>query len=110
MNAPGNWQPTSSGEEWLGRNRSDRRRLWERLSPPHRRLLRVLAQALVLRQEKARLPDALRGRLLTALDEIERLAARIESAARDNSAPPRGPARSSNHSRDQKADSSLRWE
>ena len=69
----------ASGEEWLGRNRSEARRLWERLNPRHRRLLRVLGQALALRQTKATLPDAMRAKLLAALDELERLAARIET-------------------------------
>ena len=70
--------PVASGEQWLGRNANAGRRLWERLNPPHRRLLRLLARALVLRQEKARLPEAARAKLLTALDELDRLAARIE--------------------------------
>lgn len=72
------FQPTTSGEEWLGRNRGEKRRLWERLNPRHRKLLRVLATALALRQNKAHLPEPVRGRLLAALDELERLAARIE--------------------------------
>jgi len=69
-------QPTRSAEQWLGIG--DRRRLWERLNPRHRRLLRVLAHALVLAQDKARLPEPARMRLLAALDELERVARRLE--------------------------------
>jgi len=72
------FQPTTSGEEWLGHNRGEKRRLWERLNPRHRKLLRVLATALALRQSKAHLPEPVRARLLAALDELERLASRIE--------------------------------
>jgi hypothetical protein len=75
---PESGRPVASGEQWLGRNAHAGRRLWERLSPPHRRLLRLLARALVLRQEKARLPQAACAKLLTALDELDRLAARVE--------------------------------
>ena len=75
---PATGRPVASGEQWLGRNPKAARRLWERLNPPHRRQLRLLAQALVLRQEKARLPEAVRGKLLAALDELDRLVARIE--------------------------------
>lgn len=73
-----NFLPTASGEEWLGRNRGEKRRLWERLNPRHRKLLRVLATALALRQDKAHRPEPVRARLLAALDELERLAARVE--------------------------------
>ena len=75
---PESGQPVASGEQWLGRNAGLGRRLWERLNPPHRRQLLLLARALVLRQEKARLPETLRAKLLAALDELDRLAARIE--------------------------------
>jgi len=71
-------RPVASGEEWLGRNRGEKRRLWERLNPRHRKLLRVLATALALRQDKAHLAEPARARLLAAFDELERLAARIE--------------------------------
>jgi hypothetical protein len=72
-------KPTQSAEEWLAHNtRDSKRRLWERLNPRHRKLLRVLARALALRQSKAQLPEPLRGPLLRALDDLERLAARIE--------------------------------
>jgi hypothetical protein len=71
-------RPVASGEEWLGHNRDEKRRLWERLNPRHRKLLRVLARALALRQNKAQLPEPVRARLLAALDELERLATRLE--------------------------------
>ena len=74
-NAP---QPIASGEQFLGRNTSEKRRLWERLNPRHRKTLQQLARALVLRQSQGRLPEELRAKLLAALDELERLAARIE--------------------------------
>lgn len=72
-------RPVASGDDWLGRGKSDdRRRLWEHLSPPHRRQLRILARALALRQGKARLSEDVRSRLLTALGELDRLSRRIE--------------------------------
>ena len=79
-------KPVASAEQWLGRNSSQRRRLWERLNPRHRKQLRLLARALVLRQSKAQLPDGVRSPeasgLLAALDELERVAARIEKLLR----------------------------
>jgi len=66
-----------SAESWLGRNRSSKRRLWERLNPRHRKELRVLAEALALQQNHARLPDPLRARLDAALAELDRLIRRI---------------------------------
>ncbi len=71
-------RPLASGEQWLGRNASAKRRLWERLNPRHRKQLLLLARALALRQSQARLPEPVRAKLLAALDELERLAARIE--------------------------------
>ncbi len=71
-------QPVASGEQYLGRDTGPRRRLWERLNPRHRKTLLLLARALVLRQEQARLPDDLRAKLLAALDDLERLASRLE--------------------------------
>ncbi len=71
-------RPEISGEQWLGRNASDKRRLWERLNPRYRRTLRLLARAFVLRQSQARLAEPIRTQLAAALDELERLAARIE--------------------------------
>jgi hypothetical protein len=75
---PAEGKPVASGEEWLGRNASGRRRLWERLNPRHRKLLRVLARALVVRQEKARVPEPVWSKLAAALEELDRLARRIE--------------------------------
>jgi len=66
-----------SAEAWLGRNRSSKRRLWERLNPRHRKELRMLAEALALRQNHARLPDTVRARLDAALAELERVVRRI---------------------------------
>jgi hypothetical protein len=89
---PAEGKPVASGEEWLGRSpqgtndrgeaarAAERRRLWERLSPQHRRLLRVLARALVLRQTKGRQPEAVHAKLLLALMELERVGRRIEEA------------------------------
>ena len=74
---PQTGRPAESGEGWLGRNRSDKRRLWERLNPRHRKELRMLAEALALRQNHARLPDAARGRLDAALAELDRVIRRI---------------------------------
>lgn len=71
-------QPVASGEQYLGRNVSAKRRLWERLNPRHRKTLQLLARAMVLRQEQARLPDDLRTKLLAALDDLERVASRLE--------------------------------
>jgi hypothetical protein len=79
---PESGRPEISGEEWLGRKpgaqEGSKKRLWERLNPLHRKQLRLLARALVLRQSQVRLPEPLRERLLTAIEEIERLAVRIE--------------------------------
>jgi acyl-CoA reductase-like NAD-dependent aldehyde dehydrogenase len=75
-------KPVVSADQWLGRNTHERRRLWERLNPRHRKQLRLLARALVLRQSKAQLHETLRNKLLAALDEFERLAVRIEQLLR----------------------------
>jgi len=87
---PAGGRPEASAEQWLGWNTSSKRRLWERLNPRHRKTLRLLAHALVLRQSQARLPEPVRARLLRALHELERLAARIEQllAAVARRAPP----------------------
>ena len=74
---PQTGRPAESGEGWLGRNRSDKRRLWERLNPRHRKELRMLAEALALQQTHARLPEPARSRLDAALGELERLVRRI---------------------------------
>jgi hypothetical protein len=71
-------RPVASAEQWLGRNDSAKRRLWERLNPRHRKQLRVLARALVLRQMEGRLPEDVRLRLRALVEELERLLARAE--------------------------------
>jgi len=68
-----------SGEEWLGRNRSGKRRLWERLNPRSRKQIRVVAEALALQQTHAQLPEPLRARLSAAIDELERHLARLRA-------------------------------
>jgi hypothetical protein len=70
-------RPAESGEAWLGRNRSNKRRLWERLNPRHRKELRLLAEALALQQTHARLPETARLQLSAAVDELERVVRRI---------------------------------
>ena len=72
-------RPAGTGEEWLGRNRSSKRRLWERLNPRSRKQIRVIAEALALQQTHARLPESLRARLSAAMDELERLSARVRA-------------------------------
>ena len=76
---PQTGRSVESAESWLGRNRSSKRRLWERLNPRHRKELRMLAEALALQQGHARLPDTLRVRLDAALAELDRLVRRIAS-------------------------------
>jgi hypothetical protein len=71
--------PAGSGEEWLGRNRSTKQKLWERLNPRSRKQIRVIAEALALQQTHARLPDPLRSRLSVAVDELHRHLARIRA-------------------------------
>lgn len=72
-------RPAGSGEEWLGRNRSSKRRLWERLNPLSRKQIRIVAEALALQQTHAQLPEPLRARLSAALQELDRLIARIRA-------------------------------
>jgi hypothetical protein len=72
-------RPAGTGEEWLGRNRSSKRRLWERLNPRSRGQIRMIAEALALHQTHAQLPEPLRARLSAAIGEIERLAARTRA-------------------------------
>jgi len=76
---PQSGRPAASGEAWLGRNRSDKRRLWERLNPRHRKDLRLVAEALALQQNHARLPEPSRARLEAAIADLKRLARRIAS-------------------------------
>ena len=68
-----------SGEEWLGRNRSSKRRLWERLNPLNRKQIRIVAEALALQQTHARLSEPLRARLSATLQELDRLVTRIRA-------------------------------
>jgi hypothetical protein len=70
-------EPAGTGEEWLGRNRSAKRRLWERLNPRHRKELRMIAEALAMQQTHANLPEPLRARLRESTEQVERLALRI---------------------------------
>jgi hypothetical protein len=70
-------RPGGTGEEWLGRNQSAKRRLWERLNPRHRKELRVIAEALAMQQTHANLPEPLRARLSESIEQVERLARRI---------------------------------
>ena len=76
---PETGRPAGSGEEWLGRNRSSKRRLWERLNPLSRKQIRVIAEALALQQAHAQLPEPLRSRLSAALQELDRLVTRLRA-------------------------------
>ena len=76
---PETGRPAGTGEEWLGRNRSSKRRLWERLNPISRKRIRVIAEALALQQTHAQLPEPLRARLSAAAGEVERLASRLRA-------------------------------
>jgi len=76
---PESGRPAGTGEEWLGRNRSSRRRLWERLNPRSRKQIRMLAEALALQQTHANLPEPVRLRLSAAVDELERLLTRVRA-------------------------------
>ena len=73
---PETGRPAGTGEEWLGRNRGSKRRLWERLNPLSRKQIRVLAEALALQQTHAQLPEPLRARLSAVHDELQRLVKR----------------------------------
>ena len=74
---PQTGRPAESGEGWLGRNRSEKRRLWERLNPRHRKELRMLAEALAMQQNHAQLPESARNRLDAAIAELGRVIHRI---------------------------------
>jgi hypothetical protein len=76
---PAAGRPERTGEEWLGRNRSAARRLWERLNPRSRKQLRVLAEALALQQTRGRLPEETRSRLSAIAGELERIVTRARS-------------------------------
>ena len=79
MAEPEAGRPAGSGEEWLGRNRSSKRKLWERLNPRSRAQIRLVAEALALQQTHAQLPDPLRARLSATMTEFERLANRART-------------------------------
>jgi hypothetical protein len=73
---PGTGRPTGSAEEWLGRNRGGKRRLWERLNPRHRKVLRILAEALAAQQSHVKLEEEMRGKFSQLRADVERLANR----------------------------------
>lgn len=73
---PATGRPAGSAEEWLGRNRGEKRQLWERLNPRHRKTLRLLAEALAAHQSHAKLEDATRTKIAQLLADVERLAGR----------------------------------
>ncbi|MGH9773394.1 MAG: hypothetical protein ACRD50_00420 [Candidatus Acidiferrales bacterium] len=87
---PGEGRPVASAAQWLGRNASSRRKLWERLNPIHRRQLRVLARALALAQSRTSLPESTRAKLLEILEELRRVTRRAEQllAGLTNRTPP----------------------
>jgi len=72
-------RPAGTGEEWLGRNRSAKRRLWERLNPRSRKQMRVIAEALAMQQTHAQLPEPVRARLSAAMEELDRVVRRIDT-------------------------------
>jgi hypothetical protein len=74
---PESGRPAGTGEEWLGRNRSAKRRLWERLNPRSRKQMRVMAEALAMHQTHAQLPEPVRARLSAAMEELDRVVRRI---------------------------------
>lgn len=76
---PETGRPAGTGEEWLGRNRSSKRKLWERLNPRSRGQIRMIAEALALQQTHAQLPEPLRARLSSTISEIERLVGRTRA-------------------------------
>ena len=76
---PDTVRPDRSGAEWLGRKGGSKRRLWERLNPLSRKQIRVIAEALALQQTHAQLPEPLRVRLSTALQELDRLVSRLRA-------------------------------
>jgi hypothetical protein len=73
---PERGRPERTAEDWLGRRQSEKKRLWDRLNPRHRREVRVIAQALALGQVRARLPEEMQVRLAAILEDLDRLAAR----------------------------------
>jgi hypothetical protein len=85
-------RPAGTGEEWLGRNRSAKRRLWERLNPRSRKQMRVIAEALAMQQTHASLPEPARARLSAAMEELDRVVRRIGTLLEEltRRAPPQG--------------------
>jgi hypothetical protein len=74
---PESGRPASTGEEWLGRNQSSRRKLWDRLNPRSRKQVQLVAEALAVQQTHAQLPEPLRVRLSSAIEELNRVIGRI---------------------------------
>jgi len=74
---PENGRPAGTGEEWLGRNRSSKRQLWERLNPRSRKQIRMIAEGLALQQSHAQLPEFAKSKLSACMAEVERLASKI---------------------------------
>jgi hypothetical protein len=70
-------RPSGTGEQWLGHNRSAKRKLWEQLNPRSRKQIRLIAEALAQQQTHSHLPEPLRARLSAAIAELERVAGRI---------------------------------
>src|ERR1051325_8392434 len=73
---PAAGRPAGSAEEWLGRNRGEKQRLWEKLNPRHRKSLRLLAEALAAHQSHAKFEDETRARITQLVADVERLAGR----------------------------------
>ena len=76
---PQTGRPAGTAEQWLGHNRSAKRRLWERLNPRNRKHVRLIAEALSLQQTHGRLPDTLRVKLAGVAEEVERVARRVST-------------------------------
>ncbi len=74
---PESGHPAGTGEEWLGWNRSSKRRLWERLNPRSRKQIRMIAEGLALQQNHAQLSDFAKSKLSACMAEVERLAVKI---------------------------------
>jgi len=76
---PQTGRPAATAEQWLGHNRSAKRRLWERLNPRNKKQVRLIAEALSLQQTHGRLPDALRIKLAAVAEDVERVSGRISA-------------------------------
>ncbi len=89
---PEEGKPERTGEDWLGRRRSEKRKLWEKLNPRHRKQVRLLAGVLALEQTRARLPEEIQARLAMLFGELERFAARAAKLLAEvaRRTPPRG--------------------